>query len=519
MLVLIILVAAVLRLVFLGSYPVSLGVDEVSIGYNAYSLLKTGLDQYQKPLPLVFTSLGDFKPPVYIYLTTASEAVFGLNEFAVRFPAAFFGVISVYVVFLISKRLTGSTNVALITSLVFAISPWHLRLSRGAYEATVSLTLMLIGFYYFLDLKHVSLSLVIFILAIHTYHAPKVFVPLFLAGLGLIYFTRLWSDKRRFLPALVTGFLLFIPTLWLSFAAGGQTRVLQTFIAGDSDLIRTLNQTVVHPIFNRNWLIFSSIINHYLQYFDPTHLFFHGLDLSRGQILDLGVGYLIELPFFITGLFYMIIAGRSVISDPRFRKAFWIWTFLSPLPASFTLNQYHIIRSLPFVLSMSFFVAIGLYQLHRRFTRLGFLTIFGYGICVVFLIDYFVIHSPMQKSDYSFDPLKQVTQVALKNQSLYSQIIIDPQFGKDGPYLVGIPDVYLLFYGKIHPRTYWQSRTTEGFSNFAFRHIEWTIDKGLSDTLLIGSPWSLPQKDIDPFQIQQVIPFYNQQPAYYVVKT
>ena len=79
-LILILIVAAFLRLFKLGSFPVSLTWDETALGYNAFSLLKTGRDEYGKLLPLVLKSFGDYKPALYSYLTVPSVLIFGLNE-------------------------------------------------------------------------------------------------------------------------------------------------------------------------------------------------------------------------------------------------------------------------------------------------------------------------------------------------------------------------------------------------------------------------------------------------------
>src|SRR5258706_212435 len=101
----IIILAIVLRFFQLGTNPPSLDWDEASIGYNAYSILKTGADEYGNILPLSFRSFDDYKPPVYIYLAVPSVSLFGLNEFAVRLPAAVIGVIAVIAVYFFANEL------------------------------------------------------------------------------------------------------------------------------------------------------------------------------------------------------------------------------------------------------------------------------------------------------------------------------------------------------------------------------------------------------------------------------
>jgi len=191
---LIIILAAVLRFYNLAGNPPSLNWDEASIGYNAYSILKTGKDEFGEKFPLLFRSFGDFKPPVYFYLAVPSIAIFGLNEFAVRFPSALFGTLTVLVTYLLVKRIFGSheltriktrintNNLALLVSLLLAISPWHLQFSRGAFEANIALFFTVTGAWLFFKGRKSPyffiLSVLAFVLAFYSYHAARVFVPL-----------------------------------------------------------------------------------------------------------------------------------------------------------------------------------------------------------------------------------------------------------------------------------------------------------------------------------------------------
>src|SRR3990167_8598168 len=83
-------IASVLRLWQLGKVPSSPDWDEVALGYNAYSILQTGRDEYGKFLPIVLRSFDDYKPALYVYLAIPAIKLFGLNVFAVRLPSAFF---------------------------------------------------------------------------------------------------------------------------------------------------------------------------------------------------------------------------------------------------------------------------------------------------------------------------------------------------------------------------------------------------------------------------------------------
>src|SRR3989344_292895 len=142
----ILFIAAILRFWNLGVNPPGLFVDEVSNGYNAYSIIKTGRDEYGNFMPLTFKAFGDYNLALSVYILVPSIAVFGLNEFAVRFPSALLGTLTVLLTYFLTKQLfkSGSSfiahhssqkNVALVAAFFLAISPWHLQFSRYDHEA------------------------------------------------------------------------------------------------------------------------------------------------------------------------------------------------------------------------------------------------------------------------------------------------------------------------------------------------------------------------------------------------
>src|SRR5689334_10972459 len=150
-LILIIALAAVLRLWKLGSIPPGLTPDEASLGYNAYSILKTGRDEYGKFMPIIFKSFGDYKPGLYVYTSVPFVAIFGLNEWSVRLPSAIAGLISVYLIYLIVSQLFPEYKyLGKISAITAGVNPWLIYLSRGAWEANLSLTLTLLGIYFFI---------------------------------------------------------------------------------------------------------------------------------------------------------------------------------------------------------------------------------------------------------------------------------------------------------------------------------------------------------------------------------
>lgn len=83
-LVCIVILGFTIRIWNLSEIPAGFFADEASIGYNAYTMLTKGTDEYGSNYPLFFRAFGEYKSPVQIYATIPFVALFGLNEFSVR---------------------------------------------------------------------------------------------------------------------------------------------------------------------------------------------------------------------------------------------------------------------------------------------------------------------------------------------------------------------------------------------------------------------------------------------------
>src|SRR3990167_8496580 len=94
-LLLIIVGASILRLWQLGNVPISPDWDEVALGYNAYSILQTGKDEYGEFMPIILRSFDDYKPALYAYCIIPFIKLFGLSTFSIRLPSAITGVLMI----------------------------------------------------------------------------------------------------------------------------------------------------------------------------------------------------------------------------------------------------------------------------------------------------------------------------------------------------------------------------------------------------------------------------------------
>ncbi|MBI3443558.1 glycosyltransferase family 39 protein, partial [Candidatus Woesebacteria bacterium] len=213
---LILALAAILRFYKLGEIPLSLDWDENSNAYNAYSIIKTGRDEYGDFLPITNRSFDDYKPPAYMYLNIPTVAVFGLTPFAARLPSAIFGFLTVPVIYFLAKKLFEKSNEELkiknfklkipeIAMLFLAISPWHLQFSRVGFEATVGLffaAAAVAAFLYGLESKKwLIVSAVAIGLSTYTYHTERIFVPLIFLAAIILYRQELAKIGKKYLAA------------------------------------------------------------------------------------------------------------------------------------------------------------------------------------------------------------------------------------------------------------------------------------------------------------------------------
>lgn len=119
----------------------SIWIDELNHYYVAQSII-------QKDTPTLPS--GEIYPRAVLYskLVAYSFRLLGANEFSLRLPSAFFGVLCIIVAFFVAKRFFGETA-ALLTALFVAISPFAIGWSRLSRMYTLFQFLFMLGVYAF----------------------------------------------------------------------------------------------------------------------------------------------------------------------------------------------------------------------------------------------------------------------------------------------------------------------------------------------------------------------------------
>ncbi|MGI8906886.1 MAG: ArnT family glycosyltransferase [Candidatus Sumerlaeaceae bacterium] len=351
LLFLILLLAAILRLVRLDALPPAMFRDEAEKAYNAYSILKTGRDIDGRLLPIFIHVFGVTTSAIYQYAAIPFIAALGLNEWSARLPAAAAGIATIGFTFLVMRILRGSRT-ALWAAFLLALSPWHIVFSRWAQQGIFVPLLLSIGAYGLArytsranprksDMTLLLIGTASMGFATYVYDVARLFVPLLLL-VALITYWRQLSRAPLLLGGTVVACLIgALPTLYLLFFQSGSAHARFGFVS------------ILQPGIGAVEIVRVFFMN-YVAHWSPQFLLLHGdSELRHGP--QIGVLTLLE----ILGL----VAGGVVLLRDRSRANwFWIgWLLLFPVAASLTrIGIPHALRCIVALPALQIVAAIGL---------------------------------------------------------------------------------------------------------------------------------------------------------------
>ena len=506
----IVVIAIFLRFWRLGSVPISPDWDEVSWGYNTYSILNTGHDEYGKFLPVLLQSYNDFKPALYAYLSIIPIAILGLSLTALRFANAFFSVMAVITTYFLVKELLKRKDLALLSSFLLAISPWAIQFSRFAHEATVGVSFNLLTILFLLKgLKKpyfLFLSALFSALALYTYQSEKIFAPLLMILLVIIYKKELFRiNKKYLLSFFAVGLLVALPMLF-SIVKNPQSlnRAKSTSFVSDTKFFphtakrlmvdRQNNDYVGLVMDNRRVVYARQIIGAYLSHYDLNWLFVTG-DLPRHHAPGMGLLYLWELPFLLFGIYCFIFSEKF---NKKSKLLLLSWFLLAPIPASISNDVPQAGRTLNFLPTMQIFIAVGLISSISRLSniryqianiQIKYLIFTMYFLFLIFNISYylnqyFVQQNYFYSKDWQYGYENAIEYVNWVKGD-YEKVVVSDETPLDQSYM------FFLFYLKYPPAKYQMSPhniNNHNFDKFEFRKIDWEKDQNLENTLFVGRP-------------------------------
>lgn len=489
LLVLILLLAVFLRFWQLGDVPHGVTNDEAAYIYSAYSIWKTGADVGGHYFPLS-VNLESSISPVSVYIISPFVGILGVSPFSGRLPFALFGVGSIFLIFLIAKKIFNSYSVGLIGALILSVSPWHLQITRSAYDGSIALFFYLLGIHVFLTkikTGNINWSLPAFFLAFYSYHATKVFFIFLIPILFLIYKDELLARKKELFFFIVGSLAILLTFIYVMFSQ--KVTRQEIFFWNDSEKAsKTVNwererntaPNILRTLLSNKPLYYLRLIReNYLEAFSPQFLFLYGDNTSVYSLHFRGVLYIIELPTLLLGI-YFLFQSKDI------RLKFFILAIFSiaALPAALTIDRNYVVRGIMMLPLLSMLSAYGIdriflkLKMYKRAIKLLYLGSFI--VLCTFLVTSYLYQYYFRYSVYGseawFGSTREVINYISEKKNHFDNI-----------YIVRSGEMFILQYGlfnKTNPNNIqgaWKSPWPKKIDNISLMQDCEESENGKSD--------------------------------------
>lgn len=422
-LLMIVLLGLAIRVFHVAKLP--LYGDELTMVYDTYSISKTGMDAMGEKLPLTF-KMGAGRPGGYIYFSVPFVALFGPNVWGERSLSLLSGVGIIILMYFLGKKLFGE-KVGLIASILTAISPWDIYLSRGGFEAHFALFLALFGITMFFYRRYIFWA-IFWGLAFFTYPTFKLTLPIIFVLLTLVQgVTKSLRDKKYIagtLLLLVFGGIVATQT----FIAGSEDRFLSQNVLSDEKIKNNLIQVVsterttstlpsfLKPIFiNREIEYGKILLDNYVANISPQFLFLRGDGNPRHNPGEMGMLYLAELPILLVSVFLLWKEDKK-----KFAILFG-WILIVPL-ATMLMGQTHALRNGFMLPPLILLTAFTLSKISKKYVKLFGILV---GIQLVYILARLYTVVPTKFADFWSAPAKEAALIAIEESKNGQKVTLD----------------------------------------------------------------------------------------------
>ncbi|MDD4938279.1 MAG: glycosyltransferase family 39 protein [Candidatus Shapirobacteria bacterium] len=535
------LLAFLLRFWQLNKFPVSPNWDEISHGYNAYSLLKTGKDQWGISWPIFnFRAYGDYPTTINMYLSIPFIYLFGLNVWSIRLISALCGFGFVIVSYFLGKEIFKNKKLSYLLMFLVVISPWTFFPSRGVFQATVAQFFFSLGILFLIkSIKKINffpLGIFFSSISAYAYHNTKIIIPILL----LVYFVIFWKKlklkfyqhKKPFLFGFLILFVLITPQIINVFNKDAQARSRWVFAINPATINQiennrnnfTGNPLIGKLLYNRVTTFSLITAKNYLGFLNPKILFFNSTQNFQFNIPNTGVLYSICLPFYYIGLIFLI---TKFFKKDKKSIFLILWFLIGLVPAVVTVGDFPIIRAMTILPLPQIFIVFGLSQtiifLKKDKIKTSFLTLFLIILSIQsfkYFQKYFTTYATDHSNSWQYG-YQQVVDFIKSNYHDYDQIILTKKYGE--------AHEFILFYWPWNPLTYqndpklnWDYHAdwywVNAFDKFKFIN-DWEIKEETKNikqkTLLITSPNNY---NLENNQLIKTIYFLDGQPVFDILK-
>ena len=277
---LLILIGSVfLYLSALGKTPVHLNQDELMFSLNAKTIAESGMDYYGNKFPFYFWHLGSFwATPVIVYLDSIFLNFLPLSEETIRVGSVFVALLSIGLTMFLVQKIFKRKLLTLLAGFLTATTPALFINSRLLLDNVYPIPfvlLWLIFLYHYIKTKNPLMFFVSGLslgAGIHSYHAAKIMMPVYLV-LSCLIFLPEFKKNFKAIGLFIFGFLvpiiIFLP--WLKIHP--DTLLNQVSYIGSLDSTVEVQKGLL-GVFNFRRL--GDFASNYFTYFSPKILFISG---------------------------------------------------------------------------------------------------------------------------------------------------------------------------------------------------------------------------------------------------
>lgn len=501
-------IGIIFRIYNVAEIPPGINRDEGSIGYSAYSLFKTGKDEYGISYPLSFQSFGDWKLPLYIYSAVPLVAIFGLTELSVRLTSILAGIGTIILTFFLTRELFKNNFLSLTAMFLLAVSPWHIHLSRVESESNTAVFLTTASVFLFLKaLKNrtwlLILSLILLALTYFTYAGSYIFTTLLLFVLTALFYKSIPKTIPTYIALIcftVLSLIIFSQTIF----SANKTKLSGISILSDPSIVHsrieiprnehmdTFLKRIAH---NRPVFGLERVAQNYLNSFSPDFLFINGGTNKAHNIQNFGNMYIVESVFLLLGFIFVFTRKNK-----REYKLLLLWFLISPIAAAITKDAPHTNRMFAAFPALPIITAFGLFSFWEGIKNFPFrkiiVVIIGalFFLNILLYIDRYFIHFPRNEAQNWGFGYKNLYLILEEKYPTKSVIMTKPERS---------PYIFFLFYSGYPPANFISNvarypLTADGFSHvksygrFEFRDISWTQDIKKPNAVLVADPPEVP---------------------------
>lgn len=491
-----------------------LNSDEVSMGYNAFSIAETGKDEYGYNFPSRFKTFGEFKLPFSIYTMAVFIKVLGLSEFSTRLPFMLVGIFSPVLFFFLAKKLFSNTAIGILAAIFATFSPWIQIMARHAHDNLFIFVFTILALILFINLLNkVTLRTIIFLtiitgLVLFTSHVGKVLALYF----TLTLITILIYKKTSKIEVTKYSFIFLIPILFfiVTEIQNPTTRVSNLlfinnagFTLGIEEMRREHNSRLLH---NKGTQAVIELTNRYLTYFSPEFLVINGDENSRFGFKGISPITPVTYVLVLAGIYFLFK------NNEKYRYLIISLLLISPFSASLSWQEHSLTRAFVMIIPLLLLAAYGGYHLvdSMKKVQIKWLVVLifigGYSFFNFYSWDFYFNHYPKRRIVMNSwqSGYRELNQYIAQHYNSTKQFYITKELGQ--------PYIYTLFYLKFSPEKYQQQAQLSELDEYGFGQVEqfdkftFTFKKPTEEknVVYIGFPHDLKDAGISENDVEKI---------------